>query len=47
MNDEGFRKSMADQGNTVKYLDPEQYLKFWDAVDAKYKPLIDIAKAEK
>ncbi|MEO8305394.1 MAG: tripartite tricarboxylate transporter substrate binding protein [Betaproteobacteria bacterium] len=44
MNDEGFRKSMAEQGNTVKYLDPEQYRVFWNDVDAKYAPLIELAK---
>jgi tripartite-type tricarboxylate transporter receptor subunit TctC len=46
MADEGFKKKMAEQGNTVKYLDPEQYKKFWDGVDAKYKPLIELAKKE-
>jgi tripartite-type tricarboxylate transporter receptor subunit TctC len=44
LNDEGFRKSMAEQGNTVKYLDPDQYKAFWDAADAKYAPLIEMAK---
>ena len=44
LNDEGFKKNMAEQGNTVKYLDPEQYKAFWDGADAKYAPLIELAK---
>ena len=44
LNDEGFKKSMAEQGNTVKYLDPDQYKTFWDGADAKYAPLIELAK---
>jgi tripartite-type tricarboxylate transporter receptor subunit TctC len=47
MTDEGFKKSMADQGNTVRYLDPDQYKTFWDGVDAKFGPLIEIAKQQK
>jgi tripartite-type tricarboxylate transporter receptor subunit TctC len=47
MNDEGFRKNMAEQGNTVRYLDPEQYQKFWDQVDAKFAPLIELGKKDK
>lgn len=44
MEDENFKKRMAEQGNTVTYLDPEQYKLFWDRVDVKFKPLIDLAK---
>ena len=47
MNDEAFRKSMAEQGNTVQYLDPVQYKAFWDGVDAKFAPLIETAKQQK
>jgi len=44
MADENFKARMAEQGNTVTYLDPEQYKLFWDRVDVKFKPLIDLAK---
>jgi tripartite-type tricarboxylate transporter receptor subunit TctC len=47
MSDEAFRKSMAEQGNTVQYLDPDQYKAFWDGVDAKFAPLIETAKQQK
>jgi tripartite-type tricarboxylate transporter receptor subunit TctC len=47
LTDEGFKKTMAEQGNTVKYLDPDQYKVFWDGVDAKFAPLIEIAKQQK
>lgn len=46
MSDEAFRKSMAEQGNTVHYLDPDQYKAFWDGVDAKFGPLIETAKQQ-
>jgi tripartite-type tricarboxylate transporter receptor subunit TctC len=47
MTDAGFKKSMAELGNTVKYRDPDQYKLYWDSVDAKFKPLIEIAKQQK
>jgi tripartite-type tricarboxylate transporter receptor subunit TctC len=47
MTDENFKKNMAEQGNTVRYLPPEEFKTFWDGVDAKFGPLIEIAKQQK
>jgi tripartite-type tricarboxylate transporter receptor subunit TctC len=46
MGDETFKKKMAEQGNTVRYLSPQDYAAHWDRVDARFKVLIDIAKQQ-
>jgi tripartite-type tricarboxylate transporter receptor subunit TctC len=46
MDDETFKKKMAEQGNTVRYLSPQDYAAHWDRVDARFKTLIDIAKQQ-
>jgi tripartite-type tricarboxylate transporter receptor subunit TctC len=44
--DPALKARMLELGNTVKYLDSKEYAKFWDAVDARFKPLIDEAKKQ-
>ncbi|WP_306222874.1 Bug family tripartite tricarboxylate transporter substrate binding protein [Bosea beijingensis] len=44
--DPALKARMLELGNTVKYLDSKDYGKFWDAVDARFKPLIDEAKKQ-
>jgi tripartite-type tricarboxylate transporter receptor subunit TctC len=46
MEDDNFKKKMAEQGNTVRYLSPQEYAAHWDRVDARFKPLIDIGKQQ-
>ena len=46
MGDENFKKKMAEQGNTVRYLSPQDYVAHWDRVDARFKALIEIAKQQ-
>ena len=46
MGDENFKKKMAEQGNTVRYLSPQDYAAHWDRVDARFKSLIEIAKQQ-
>ncbi len=46
MQDPGLKAKMLEQGNTINYLPPAEYAKFWDAVDARFKPLIDEAKKQ-
>lgn len=46
MGDENFKRKMAEQGNTVRYLSPQDYTAHWDRVDARFKTLIDLAKQQ-
>jgi tripartite-type tricarboxylate transporter receptor subunit TctC len=46
MADEALKQKMIELGNTVTYLDPQAYAKFWDAVDVRFKPLIEAAKKQ-
>ena len=46
MGDEDFKKKMTEQGNTLRYLPPREYAAHWDGVDARFKPLIEIAKRQ-
>lgn len=46
MADETLKQKMLELGNTVTYLDPQAYTKFWDAVDMRFKPLIEAAKKQ-
>jgi tripartite-type tricarboxylate transporter receptor subunit TctC len=46
MGDENFKKKMAGQGNTVRYLSPQDYAAHWDRVDARFKSLIEIGKQQ-
>jgi len=42
--DENLQKRELELGNTLSYLGPQDYGKFWDDVDIRYKPLIEAAK---
>jgi tripartite-type tricarboxylate transporter receptor subunit TctC len=46
MADEKLKAKMLEIGNTVSYLDPIAYAKFWDNVDARFKPLIEAARKQ-
>lgn len=46
MEDEGFRQTMGDLGNTLMYLDADDYTAFWDRADEQLVPLIEAAKAQ-
>jgi tripartite-type tricarboxylate transporter receptor subunit TctC len=46
MEDPTLKARMVELGNTVTYLGPQDYAKFWDAVDARFKPLIEAAKQQ-
>jgi tripartite-type tricarboxylate transporter receptor subunit TctC len=46
MGDEEFKKKMAEQGNTLRYLSPQDYAAHWDRADARFKPLIELAKKQ-
>ena len=46
LEDEGVRKFMAENASTLSYLPPEQYAAHWDTIDARFKPLIDLAKQD-
>ncbi len=46
MQDPALKARMLELGNTVTYLDPAAYAKFWDDVDARFKPLIEVAKKQ-
>jgi tripartite-type tricarboxylate transporter receptor subunit TctC len=46
MSDPALKAKMLELGNTVNYLSPAEYTKFWDAVDARFKPLIEEAKKQ-
>jgi hypothetical protein len=44
--DPALKARMLELGNTVTYLDAQDYARFWDAVDARFKPLIEAAKQQ-
>jgi tripartite-type tricarboxylate transporter receptor subunit TctC len=46
MADPELNARMLELGNTVNYLSPQDYAKFWDAVDTRFKPLIEAAKKQ-
>jgi tripartite-type tricarboxylate transporter receptor subunit TctC len=46
MGDEDFKKKMTEQGNTLRYLSPQEYAAHWDRADARFKLLIDLAKQQ-
>ncbi|MCO5091688.1 tripartite tricarboxylate transporter substrate binding protein [Bosea sp. (in: a-proteobacteria)] len=46
MADGELKAKMLEIGNTVTYLDPAAYTKFWDNVDARFKPLIEAARKQ-
>lgn len=46
MADEQLKAKMLELGNTVSYLGPADYAKFWDDVDARFKPLIEAARKQ-
>ncbi|MFZ9415125.1 MAG: Bug family tripartite tricarboxylate transporter substrate binding protein [Alphaproteobacteria bacterium] len=46
MQDPALKSRMLELGNTVSYLDAQGYATFWDAVDARFKPLIEAAKQQ-
>jgi hypothetical protein len=37
---------MAQMGLTLRYMDPEQYLKYWDEYEAMLKELMPLVKQE-
>ena len=46
MQDPALKSRMLELGNTVSYLDAQGYATFWDAVDARFKPLIEAARQQ-
>jgi tripartite-type tricarboxylate transporter receptor subunit TctC len=40
------KKKMAQMGLTLRYMDPEQYLKYWDEYEAMLKELMPLVKQE-
>jgi tripartite-type tricarboxylate transporter receptor subunit TctC len=46
MADPALRARMLELGNTVTFLDQQEYTKFWDGVDARFKTLIEAAKKQ-
>lgn len=46
MEDPTVKERMTEYGNTLTYLDPEEYKVFWDKFDARFKPLIEAARAQ-
>jgi tripartite-type tricarboxylate transporter receptor subunit TctC len=46
MADAQLQAKMLEIGNTVTYLDSAAYTKFWDDVDARFKPLIEAARKQ-
>lgn len=45
--DEGIKKLMEEQASSLRFLSSDQYKKTWDDIEARYKPLIDLAKQDK
>lgn len=41
---EEHKKRMSDMGLTLRYMDPEQYAKYWDNYEAKLKELLPLTK---
>lgn len=46
MQDPALKARMLELGNTLTPGDAREYAKFWDAVDARFKPLIETAKQQ-
>jgi tripartite-type tricarboxylate transporter receptor subunit TctC len=46
MQDPALKARMLELGNTVTYMGPQDYARFWDGVDARFKPLIEAAKKQ-
>jgi tripartite-type tricarboxylate transporter receptor subunit TctC len=44
--DNEFKRKMAQRGEPIRYLPPQEYAAQWDSVEAKLKPLIEIAKKQ-
>lgn len=44
--DSSIKKLTDDQTTSLRFLDPAQYGKTWDQIEARYKPLIDLAKQD-
>lgn len=46
MNDESVKVRMYTLGNTLQYLGPREFAAFWDDLDAKLKPVLEMAKQQ-
>jgi tripartite-type tricarboxylate transporter receptor subunit TctC len=46
LDDEGIKAKMFTLGNTLQYMPPREFAAFWDDLDAKLKPLLDVAKQQ-
>ncbi len=46
VGDEEFKRKMAERGEPIRYLPPQEYAAHWDSVEAQLKPLIEIAKKQ-
>ncbi len=44
--DEEFKRKMAERGEPIRYLPPQDYAAQWDSVEVQLKPLIEIAKKQ-
>jgi tripartite-type tricarboxylate transporter receptor subunit TctC len=47
IEDESIKKLMTEQASTLRFLGPDQYKTHWDGIEARFKPLIDLAKQDK
>ncbi len=46
ISDESVKSKMFALGNTLQYTPPREFAAFWDDLDTKLKPLIDLAKQQ-
>jgi len=46
MSDETVKARMLALGNTLQYLSPAEFAAFWDDLDTKLKPIIEMAKQQ-
>jgi len=46
MNDENVKAKMYTLGNTLLYLGPHEFSAFWDDLDIKLKPVLEMAKQQ-
>ena len=46
MLDKEFKEIMAERGEPVVYLSPQEYAAHWDNYDVQFKPLVEIAKQQ-
>jgi tripartite-type tricarboxylate transporter receptor subunit TctC len=46
LEDPAIKAAMIDTSSTPNYLTPEEYSAHWDRIEARFKPLIDLAKQD-